>query len=192
MSNFVIFKDNQIAAGSIKLDDVPKYVPILDKMYANGHHELADTALAKMLETEHPLAMIYKADKLINEGNIEEGTELIQKAVKTKHIDALLNYGSWVLRGRINPDDVESALAMLKEVAQKGHNELIIAAPAYYLKRIALGFDHVENNARLNEWLEIWNPKLCKKFKKGRITQKELLTPISKEAGLVEVNDADN
>jgi TPR repeat protein len=186
MSNFVIFKKGEILGGSINYDDVPKYIPSIAAMKNEGDHELANEALTLMLKTGHPLAMVYQADQLISEGKIQEGTELIEKAILTDDTDALLNYGSWVLDGRINEDDVERALKMLREVAKRGHNKLVVAAPAYYLKRIALGFDHVENNSQLSEWLEIFDPKAFKKFEQKKITQSQLIAPIAKAAGLVE------
>ena len=186
MSNFVVFKKGEILGGSITYDDVPKYLPSIAVMKNEGHHELANEALSLMLKTGHPLAMVYQADYWISEGKIQEGTELIEKAILTEDTDALLNYGSWVLQGSINENDVERALTMLREVARRGHNKLVIAAPAYYLRRIALGIEHEESNARLFEWLKIYDPKAFKKFEQKKISQSQLLAPVAKVAGLRE------
>jgi hypothetical protein len=57
-------------------------------------------------------------------------------------------------------------------------------APGYFLRNIAKGLDQKENNIKLNEWIEIWNPKLFKKYEKGRVSQDEVLGPISRACGL--------
>jgi TPR repeat protein len=185
-SNYAVFKGSEIIGGSLSYEDVPKYLSSIDQFRSQGAGDMADTILAKMVETGHPAALAVKAEDLLlrSEEYDEEAIELFEKAVLKDDSDSLLKYGTWILRGRIRQDKIDDAFDMLREVANRGYAELVIAAPAYYLKQIALGINHEKSNQKLNEWLKIWNPKGFKKYEKGKIGQEEFLGPIAKEAGL--------
>lgn len=133
-----------------------------------------------------PAAMAKKAEDMIikDTSQDQEAINLFEKAISFDDSDALMKYGTWILRGRICEDKIEDAFKMLKEVARRGHPHLIIAAPAYYLKQIVMGIDQKGSNQKLNEWLKIWKPKEFKKYQKGKISQQEFLAPIALEAGV--------
>lgn len=190
-SNFVIFNANDIVGGKLSYEDVPKYLGAIDHFRAQGATEMADNILQKMLDTGHPSAMAKKAENLLLESDLhdKEAVELFEKAVALNDGDALMKYGTWILRGRVRQDKIDDAFDMLKEVAKRGHSHLIVAAPAYYLKQIVKGIDHKGSNIKLNEWLEIWNPKAFKKYKKGKISQQEMLAQVALEAGLKNQGD---
>lgn len=180
---YAVIKDGKVISGSLTYADVSKYMGAIDQMRANGHQDQADTTMNLMVETGHPLALVAKADELLKRGIVGDGTTMIQRAKATGDIDAILNWASWVLRDRI-VGDVDEALAALEDVAKKGYPHLIVAAPGYFLRNIAKGLDHVENNIGLNKFLTLWNPKGYAQVEKGKLSQRKFLEPIEREAGL--------
>jgi TPR repeat protein len=182
----VIFKSDDIVAGGISYDDVPKYLGAIHQFRVNGAHEMAESILNKMLELGHPAAMAQKAEDLILKGetNYPEAVKLLEKGVAMDDEESLFKYGTWILRGTVSQDKISDGLDMLKRLAEKGFPHLVTAAPAYYLKQIVLGVDHKVSNEKLNYWLKIWDPKGYKQYQKGKISQKDFLAPVAREAGV--------
>lgn len=186
MSGHVIFKDGKVTGGELKYEDVQKYLPAISQMRAQGQHALADSTLAMLLNTGHPLAIAEKINELLKSGVVGEAipfADQLRAKADAGDADAMLNWAAFILTHRL-PGDPKDALSFMEQLVDKGFAHLTAHAAAYFLMRCLKGDgDQKENNKWLNHWLAICRPKQFKQYQKGILDQKTFLNEIAAEAG---------
>lgn len=186
---YVIFDGEGAIGDGLNYDDVPKYVASLDQIKESDNQTLFENTLNMLVNTGHPLALSAKFNQLITEGSIQEANNIASDvktmALKDDH-DAMLNWGAWVLQGRIDGDS-ELALSFMRKLANRGFADQTVYAAFYYLRKcsdVEKYPNEQDNINKLNDWLQICRPDVYQKFRKGKLTQEHLLEEVAAAAGM--------